>query len=201
MDRKITLVGVFSLIIVGVSMVVYIFFGKPANLRGTAYAEPYPAASPFQLKDSKGDIVKLGDYKGKIVLLFFGYTYCPDVCPTTLAELKLVMAQLHEKAGQVQVIFITVDPDRDTSEGMQKFVERFSQTFIGLSGSLEELTPIWENYGIYREVVKGTSPANYTINHTARVILLDQAGNMRLSYGFQVPPEDIANDIMILLDK
>lgn len=201
MDKKVTLVGLISLFAVGIAIVLYMLFGKPANLRGTAYAEPYPVAPNFQLKNANGNLVHLSDYQGKIVLLFFGYTYCPDVCPTTLAELKLVSDQIGEKASQIQVIFISVDPKRDTPEIAQKYVEQFSPNFLGLSGSLQELTPVWDQYGVYREVVDGTSPTNYIVNHTARVILVDQAGNMRLSYGFQTPKEDIVNDLMILLDK
>ena len=201
MDRRITLVGVTSLVIVALVIALNIWLGKPEPLNGTAYAEPYPAAPDFQLKNAVNDTVSLEDYKGKIVLLFFGYTYCPDVCPTTLAELKLAMDLLGEDASQVQVIFISVDPGRDTSEKMQKFVERFYPTFIGLSGSTEELTPIWDHYDVYRELVEGTSPTNYIINHTARVVLVDQAGNMRLSYGFQTPSKNIASDIQSLLGK
>ncbi|MFN8412389.1 MAG: SCO family protein [Anaerolineales bacterium] len=201
MDKKITLAGIFSLIAVGAAIVLYTLFGKAATLRGTAYLEPYPAAPDFQLKDANGKLVRLSDYHGKIVLLFFGYTFCPDVCPTTLAELKQTVDKVGDRASQVQVIFISVDPDRDTSEIMQNYVERFSPDFLGLSGSLMELSNIWGEYDIYREVEAGTSPSNYIVNHTARVILVDQVGNMRLSYGFQTPPEDIANDIMILLDQ
>ncbi|MBK7320124.1 SCO family protein [Candidatus Villigracilis affinis] len=131
----------------------------------------------------------------------FGYTYCPDVCPTTLAELKVVMEKLNGQADKVQVVFVSVDPGRDTSEEMQKYIERFSPSFIGLSGSEEELAPIWDDYGVFREVVERTSETNYIINHTARVTLIDQNGNMRLSYGFQTPPEDIAHDIEILLNQ
>jgi len=98
------------------------------------------------------------------------------------------------------VIFISVDPGRDTSELMQKYVERFNPAFIGLSGSEDELESIWSDYGIFREVVPGSSELNYIVNHTARVILIDQTGNLRLSYGFQTPPEDIANDTLILLE-
>jgi protein SCO1/2 len=82
---------------------------------------------------------------------------------------------------------------------MQKYVERFNPDFIGLSGTEEELKPIWDSYGIFRETVEGTSATNYIVNHTARVILIDEDGNMRLSYGFQTPPEDIAHDIKLLL--
>jgi protein SCO1/2 len=201
MNKRITIVGISSLLVVALAIILNIFFSKPASFRGTAYADPYPVAANFSLNGATGQTVKLSDSLGKVTLLFFGYTYCPDVCPTTLAELKLVREDLGDKASQVQVIFISVDPKRDTSESMQKYVEKFDSSFIGLSGTEEELAPIWREYGIFREVVDGTSETNYIVNHTARIILVDQNSNMRLSDGFQTPPEDISHDIEILLRK
>ncbi len=201
MDKRITLVGLVSLIVVALAILLNILFFKPASFRGAAYVDPLVLAPGFTLTDAQGHDFQLQAYRGKIVLLFFGYTYCPDVCPTTLAELKLVMGQLKEDADNVQVVFVSVDPGRDTSEKMQKYVERFFSSFIGLSGTEAELTPIWDDYGVFREVVERTSETNYIINHTARVVLIDQNGNMRLSYGFQTPPEDIAHDIEILLNQ
>lgn len=199
MDRKITRVGVASLLVIVAAFALNILFLKPASFRGTAYADPVPAAFEFTLTSSDGTAFQLSDNRGKITLLFFGYTYCPDICPTTLAELKMVMELLKSDADKVQVVFISVDPGRDTSEKVQKYAERFYPTFIGLSGTEEDLAPIWSSYGVFREVVEGTSETNYIINHTARVILIDKTGNMRLSYGFQTPPEDIAHDIKLLL--
>ena len=201
MDKKITFVGLISLAVVALAIALNMFFFKPASFRGTAYADPLVLAPDFTLKEANGGDFQLQANHGKIVLLFFGYTYCPDVCPTTLAELKVVMEKLNGKADKVQVVFVSVDPGRDTSEEMQKYIERFSPSFIGLSGSEEELAPIWDDYGVFREVVERTSETNYIINHTARVTLIDQNGNMRLSYGFQTPPEDIAHDIEILLNQ
>lgn len=201
MDKKITFVGLISLAVVALAIALNMFFFKPASFRGTAYADPLVLAPDFTLKEANGGDFQLQANHGKVVLLFFGYTYCPDVCPTTLAELKVVMEKLNGQADKVQVVFVSVDPGRDTSEEMQKYIERFSPSFIGLSGSEEELAPIWDDYGVFREVVERTSETNYIINHTARVILIDQNGNMRLSYGFQTPPEDIAHDIEILLNQ
>lgn len=199
MDKRITLVGISSLLVVALAIVVNMLFGKPASFRGTTYAEPYQPAPEFGLTDAKGNGIHLKDMHGKVVLLFFGYTYCPDICPTTLAELKLTMKDLGKKSEQVQVIFISVDPQRDTSESMQSYVERFDPAFIGLGGTEEELAPIWNEYGIFREIEEGTSENNYIVNHTGRIILIDQDGNLRLSYGLQVDPEDISQDIQILL--
>ncbi len=201
MNKKITLVGISSLLLVGVAFLINFLFAQPASFRGTAYETPYPVAPNFRLNDAKGQPFILDKHIGKVTLLFFGYTFCPDVCPTTLAELKLAVGKLGKDAENVQVIFISVDPGRDTSAHMQEYVERFNPDFIGLSGTQEELTPVWEQYGIFREVVDGTSPTNYIVNHTARVFLIDGKGNLRLSFGFQTPPEDIAHDIEIILSE
>lgn len=202
MNKKIIVVGISSLLLVGLVLLINLLFVKPVRFRGTMYEIPYPVASDFRLTDANGDTFSLRGNQGKkITLLFFGYAYCPDICPTTLSELKLTMEKLGSTAENVQVVFISVDPGRDTSENLQKFVERFNPNFIGLSGTQEELEPIWNDYGIFREVVEGTSPTNYIINHTARVFLVDSAGNLRLSFGFQTPPEDIAHDIEIILNE
>lgn len=201
MNKKIIVVGISSLLLVGLVLLVNLLFVKPVRFRGTMYETPYPVAPDFRLTDAGGKTFALSGNNGKVTLLFFGYTYCPDVCPTTLAELKLAMEKLGDNAANVQVVFISVDPGRDTSEELQKYVERFNPNFIGLSGTEQELEPIWNEYGIFREVVEGTSPTNYIINHTARVFLVDSAGNLRLSFGFQTPPEDVAHDIEIILNE
>jgi protein SCO1/2 len=138
--------------------------------------------------------------RGKVVLLFFGYTSCPDICPTTLAELKQALEKLGpEKAQQVQVIFVTVDPQRDTPERVQEYVDHFNKDFIGLSGTESDLAAVWRNYGVFRENVEGTSAAGYIVNHTARVTLIDQDGNMRVSFAFDTPVDDIVHDLKLIL--
>ncbi|WKZ42183.1 MAG: SCO family protein [Anaerolineales bacterium] len=199
MDKRIFYAGLAVFFAVTLGIFLTVILSRPANFRGTMYAEPFPPAPDFALTDADGKVQRLSDYRGRIVLLFFGYMYCPDVCPATLAEMKLAVDQLKGDADQVQVVFISVDPQRDTSEAVQGYVERFNPSFLGLSGTQDELEPIWSGYGVFREVVEGTSETNYIINHTARVTLIDQDGNMRLTYGFQTPPEDIAHDIRILL--
>lgn len=200
MDKKILLVGFASLAIVAAATLIALLFSKSNSFRGTAYSEPYPAAPYFELTHSSGDLIRLSDYRGRIVLLFFGYTFCPDVCPATLAELNLALNEIPEKADLVQVVYVSVDPDRDTPQIIQEYVERFNPSFIGLSGSLDELERIWQDYDIFREVV--TSDSNIvTVSHTARVILIDEKSNMRLSYAFGTPVEDIVFDLKLLLEN
>jgi protein SCO1/2 len=197
--KKTLWVGLASLLLVTLAALAVYWFGAPASFRGTSYGEPYPAAPSIELTRADGGTFRLSDQRGKIVLLFFGYTSCPDVCPTTMAEMKQVMDGLGDAASSVQVVFISVDPDRDTPEKIQQYAEHFHPTFIGLTGSLEELQPVWDAYGVYRAIKETNSAFGYIVDHTARLTLVDADGNLRLSYGFQTPVEDIVHDIKILL--
>ena len=125
MERKTLLVGLGSLFIIGVMAAGFYFFSKPAHFRGTTYSEPFPAAPQFELRRADGSRFQISEMRGKVVILFFGYTSCPDVCPTTLAEFKQAMDQLGSDASQVQVVFVTVDPNRDTPQRVQEYVDHF----------------------------------------------------------------------------
>jgi len=200
MDRKTLLVGVSSFLLILTIGVAVLVFAKPASFRETTYGEPYPLASEIELRRSDGSSFRLSEMRGNVVLLFFGYTSCPDVCPTTLAELKLALSELKEEdVAQVKVLFVTVDPERDTPERVQEYVNRFNPAFVGLSGSQAELEKIWQAYGVYREIIQGTSAAGYTVDHTARVTVIDQQGNLRISFGFDTPVEDMVHDLKLIL--
>lgn len=202
MDRKILFVGLGSILLIGAVIVGVLLFGKPADFRGTSYVEPYPPAPDFELARADGSSFRLSEMRDDIVLLFFGYTSCPDVCPTTLAELNQALEKLDEdEANKVQVIFVTVDPDRDTPERTQEYVNHFNPNFVGLSGSETELNIVWDEYGVFREIVDGPSAAGYLVNHTARVTLIDGNGNLRISFGFDMPVEDIVYDIKLILKE
>jgi len=199
MDRKILLVGLISFLLIGAVGAGVFLFSKPASFRGTTYAEPYPVAPEFELTRSDGTRFRLSETRGRVVALFFGYTSCPDVCPTTLAELNQALEKLGSQADQVQVLFVTVDPQRDTPERVQEYVNHFNPNFIGLSGSEAELARVWNGYGVFREVAEGTSAAGYLVDHTARVTLIDQQGNLRVSFPFDTSVEDIVHDLKLLL--
>jgi protein SCO1/2 len=201
MDRKTLLVGIGSFLLIGMVAVWTILFSKPAGFRGTIYAEPYPPAPVFALTRADGTRFLSTQTRGEVTLLFFGYTSCPDVCPTTLAELNQAMGQLGGEADRVQVVFVTVDPGRDTPSRVQEYVNHFNPDFIGLSGTEEELTKVWSDYGVYREIVEGTSALGYLVDHTARVTLIDPDGNLRISFSFETPVDDIVHDLKLILKE
>jgi len=201
MDRKTLLVGIGSFLLIGIVAAWTILFAKPASFRGTTLAEPYPPAPGFMLTRGDGVSFQLSELRGRVILLFFGYTSCPDVCPTTLAELNQALGQLGEDANKVQVVFVTVDPGRDTPERVQEYVNHFNPDFIGLSGTEGVLTKVWSDYGIFRETVEGTSALGYLVNHTARVTLIDADGNLRISFSFETPVDDIVHDLKLILKE
>lgn len=174
-------------------------FGPP-EFAGTALAEPEPAPA-FTLTDVAGNPVTPADFEGQIVLLYFGYTFCPDVCPTTMADLARVQRDVDDDGDEVQVIMITVDPDRDTAAVVHDYATSFHPDFIGLSGSDAEIAAAAEPWGVYYQKQEGTEATGYLVDHTSRVFLIDKAGRYRLSYSFGTAPEAIAADIEILLEE
>lgn len=200
MNTRVMQVGLGLLALIGVVMAAVLFLPGTESFRGTVYDPPVPAAEIMLARDD-GSSFQLSEMRGNVVLLFFGYTSCPDVCPTTLSELRKVDDELGNAANQVKVVFITVDPERDTPEKIQKYVSVFNPSFIGLSGSEADLAPVWQSYGVYREIDKTTTTATgYLVTHSARVYVIDQDGNMRLSYSYGTPTDDIVHDLKILFN-
>ncbi|GAB4503486.1 MAG: hypothetical protein Fur0043_04780 [Anaerolineales bacterium] len=200
MNSKLLWVGVGLLTLIGVIMAAALFFPQNDSFRGTLY-EPARPAPEISLTQGNGSNFRLGEMRGKVVLLFFGYTSCPDVCPTTLSELRRVVHGLGADAARAQVVFVTVDPERDTPEKLGQYLAMFDPSFIGLSGSTDELQKVWQAYGVYREVTKmPNSATGYLVNHTARLYVIDLQGNLRLSFAYGTAYEDILHDIEILLE-
>jgi len=198
MNTKVTWVGLILLVLIGAVIAMAFYFPKTESYRGTLYDPPL-SAPEIELTQGDGSRYRLSKNRGDIVLLFFGYTSCPDVCPTTLSDLKRVMEELGANAERVQVIFVTVDPERDTPQKLQEYVSIFNPSFIGLSGSMQELEKVWGNYGVYREEAQfPNSATGYLVNHSARLYVIDQDGNLRLSYSFGTPIDDIVHDLKML---
>lgn len=156
-------------------------------------------AKPFTLTDHTGKKRSMSDFTGKVVVLFFGYTHCPDVCPTTMSDLKSTMKLLGDKSNEVQVLFVTLDPQRDTQEVLAKFVPSFDERFIGLWGGLQETAETLGSYKIFFSKVPGDSENNYTIDHSSGLYVFDKAGKVRYYMSYGEKPADMASDIKKLL--
>lgn len=154
----------------------------------------------FSLLDPDGKVRTLSDFKGKAVVIFFGYTQCPDVCPTTLTEMQQVMTLLGPQADKVQVLFITVDPDRDTAAILKQYVPAFDKRFLGLRPADQAaLEKVAKDFMIYYKQVPGTSAGSYTIDHTAGSYAFDPEGRLRLYIKHAQGPEILAQDLKKLL--
>ncbi len=170
----------------------------PYQYHGSTISSSQPMTN-FTLAGPGGEPVSLIDYRGKVVLIYFGYTFCPDVCPATMVELKAAMEDLGPKADDVQVIMITLDPERDTWEVLQEYVQHFNPDFIGLTGSEDEIITVAAPFGVFFEKEEGTAETGYLLSHTATVAALDKEGKLRLLFPFGTPGKDIAADVKQLL--
>jgi protein SCO1 len=162
--------------------------------------DPPSSAPDFTLADQDGRPFRLSEQRGTIVVLFFGFTNCPDVCPTALADLAAAKRQLGADGERVKVALITVDPDRDTPEELGRYVRRFDPGFIGLGGAQAELEPVFKAYGVTamrRDLPE--SALEYTIDHSAFLYVIDQAGQWRLIFAPDATVSDIAGDLGNLL--
>lgn len=161
--------------------------------------DPPVQASDFMLLDQHGEEFRLSDHNGKVVLIFFGYTHCPDVCPVTLSEFKQIKSRLGEDAEDVVFTFVTVDPERDTLELLGAYLVNFDPEFVGLSGDPSDLQQVYADYGVYAAKQQTESAAGYLVDHTARVYAIDTQGNWRLTYPFGMEVDKIYQDVRHLL--
>lgn len=187
-----------ALLVLFVVLVAATGCGRPYTYHGMLLESPNPAAD-FTLTGASGQPVSLSDFRGKLVVLYFGYTFCPDVCPTTMTELTKAIKALGPKASDVQVIMVSVDPERDTPERVAEYVRYFDPSFIGLSGTPEEVAAAATPFGIYYEKHEGTAATGYLVDHTATLNVIDKEGRMRLVLPFGTSGEDIADDLAHLL--
>ena len=172
---------------------------------GIAVDSPRQVAD-FTLSDQNGNALKLSSLRGKAVLLFFGYTHCPDVCPLTLSDFKRIKQDLEqaapEAADKVAYVMVSVDGQRDTPAVMKKYIEMFDPSFIGLTGDPTQVANIGVDYGVKVQIQKtSANQTDYTVAHTSYTYLLDPQGNWRVAYPFQTPPSLIANDMARMLKE
>ena len=156
-------------------------------------------AKGFSLKDANGATRTLADFKGKVVVLFFGYAQCPDVCPTTMTEMAQVKQQLGADGDKLQVVFITVDPERDTPEVMKAYMGAFDPAFVALIPTTDELAAVAKDFKVYYKKVEGKTPTSYSMDHSAASYVYDPQGRLRLyaRYGAGVAP--MVADVKTLL--
>ena len=173
---------------------------QPYVFHGMILQSPVPATN-FTLSGSNGQPVTLSDYRGKVVLLYFGYTTCPDVCPTTLAELHKARELLGKRANDVQVFMITVDPERDTMNVLSDYIPHFDPSFIGLTGTPDQIAAVATYYGIFYEKKEGDSALGYLVDHTSTVMALDKQGYLRVVFPFGATAADMAADLDYLLSR
>ena len=182
-----------------------------ASLSGlSACSDPRPAfkgvditgadyAKELNLPDQNGQVRKLKDFSGKLVVVFFGYTQCPDVCPTTMQELAEVKRLLGPDGDKLQAVFVTVDPERDTAELLKAYVENFDASFVALRPTQEQLPAIAKEFKIYFKRVEGKTPTSYTMDHSAGSYIFDTQGRVRLFSRYGTGALALADDFKLLL--
>lgn len=166
---------------------------KGVDITGADYAKE------LNLPDADGKLRTLADFKGKVTVIFFGFTQCPDVCPTTLAELASARKLLGADGAQVQGVFVTIDPDRDTAEVLKAYVGSFGNDFVALRGDAEQTKAAAKQFKVFFAKVPGKTEGSYTMDHTAGSYVMDKAGRVRLFTRYGVGPEALAADLKILL--
>lgn len=197
----------FRVLIISVVALIVIFGGaftfsrvrsQPQQYNGTLLDDS-GAPQEFTLKTA-GDVeVSLSDYRGKPVAIYFGYTHCPDVCPTTLLKLRNARSLLNSSGKDVQIMMISVDPARDSPATVQAYVDTFDPSFVGLSGSLDDITLVATKFGIFFQNQDVDSAAGYLVDHTSTVVVLDGEGRFRLLLPFDLDSQELADDLANLV--
>jgi protein SCO1/2 len=186
--------------IVAIILVSAFLFNEPYKIKGSEITTIAPAPL-FTLESSQRGMYSLKGHQGKFQILFFGYTYCPDICPTTLYKLKTVKEELRKNADEVEIVFITVDPKRDTQEKLAKYLNSFDDSFFGLTGDELALEQVWNDYGVFRQENLTDGSKGYLVDHSTRLYLIDKNGNLKVTYFVDVPVSDLVSDIKYLIRK
>ncbi len=200
MNKKPVLAILFGLVaLAALGVTAFQIWEKQNAFRGSEIV-PAQAAAPIVLQRLDGSTYDLTARRGRVAVLYFGYTHCPDYCPGTLAKFQQIVTRMGEDARQVDFVFITADPDRDSPEVADEYARHFNPAFIGLSGTEEELAPIWQAYFVGRLIVPmPESVLGYTVQHSTRAYVIDKQGNLRLTFPFELQAADMAHDLQLLL--
>ena len=174
---------------------------RPPEFHGATYTNP--AAPPnFSLPSTQGGNFTLNEHTGKVVLLFFGYTYCPDVCPATMGKIKTALTQMSSEESQnVEVVFVTIDPERDTLDKLGEYLGAFNLGFVGAVPTLEQLEQLKADYGIVADKLEIQPDGSYLMAHTGLVYVLDKQGHLRLGFFDDTTAESMVHDLEILLKE
>ncbi len=169
----------------------------------SAVFEEAPLAPEIFLSDQFGAPFRLDNHDGQVVLLTFGYTHCPDVCPLTIVAWATARKELGEDGENLAYVFVTVDPERDSSERIGQYLEHFSIPVLGLTGTQDALAQVWADYGIYVEKGEliGDDPASYAMAHSAVTYVIDSGGRIRLAFPYLFPMEQIIHDLRLILEE
>ncbi len=168
--------------------------------QGSVVSPPFPLPD-FSLTDQAGRPFHLSDHRGKYLLIFFGYTHCPDVCPATLADVQYIFGELEAHAAQVQFIFITVDPERDSPEIIRNYLAGFNPAFLGLTGSETALANVYRIFGMTVQKQPGAGVAGYLVDHATRVNVIDSEGRLIETFPFGMSRAAMYSDLLYLLDR
>lgn len=189
----------FPLLAVLVIVNLYGCRAQPYVWHGSPYADPAPAPG-LSLSDTAGEPFELSSLRGSLVLIYFGYTYCPDVCPATLGDVARAMEQLGAQAQHARLVFVTVDPDRDSPPVLRRYLDAFDGSFIGLTGTAGDLEAARRAYGVLAEQEPHQDGEAYLVSHTARLFLIDPDGLLKASYPFGTPRDELLADMRHALE-
>ena len=196
MNNKLTQIVVAGLVIM---LVWLLLLWEPGGGDAGSTLTARPTGGEFSLQSADGP-VNLEDYRGKVVVLYFGYTFCPDICPTSLSLLSVTLNELNaEELQQVQAIFVSVDPERDTLEHLKTYAGYFHQNIIGATGSREQIDAAVKKYGAGYNIVKTDSEADYSVDHTSYTYIIDKSGKLQFSLAHGATPDEVSKSIRSLL--
>ena len=198
MRSKYSLFIVLAFLIGLVGTVGFGLLMKPYTYQGSLIDPPAKAAD-FTLTNQDGKPFTLSDQQGKTAVIFFGFTHCYDVCPITLTKFKQIKADLGAQADKVQFVFISVDPERDTVGAVNDYVTKYDPSFIGLTGSLSELSGVWKKYGVYVEKRTPDSSGDYEMDHSTQIYVIDGDGNWRETFPYQLDTRGMVEDLKHIL--
>jgi protein SCO1 len=198
MDRRTALIPYAALAALVLAGVLWHFGDLAAhrNVETVSTGEPVKLGGPFSLTDQNGVNRTDREYRGKYLLVFFGYTYCPDVCPTTLAVIKSALDMMGSRADRIVPLFITVDPKRDTPEKLKTYLSSFGPRFVGLTGDDKAIASVAKEYRVYYQTRPAENGGDYTVDHSGVVYLMDGSGAFIANYSLDNSPDAMAQDLL-----